>query len=98
MSSFAPDVCVYNYSIIKTLSIVCSISLGDLMGPVVKNLHNLLRMPTGCGEQTMSSFSPDIFVYNYLQTTNQLTQEIKEKATMYMQKGVYDLFFSKLAC
>ena len=61
------------------------------MGPVVKNLHSLLRLPTGCGEQTMSSFAPDVFVYNYLQNTNQLTQDIKEKATMYMQKGEHVL-------
>lgn len=61
---------------------------GDLMGPVVKNLHNLLRLPTGCGEQTMASFAPDVFVYNYLQNTNQLTTDVKEKAINYMQKGI----------
>ena len=58
------------------------------MGPVAKNLDNLLRLPTGCGEQTMTSFAPDVFVYNYLENTNQLTTEVKEKALMYMQKGI----------
>ena len=75
------------YNALQTLLTVYV--LGDLMGPVVKNLHNLLRMPTGCGEQTMSSFAPDVFVYNYLQSTNQLKQVIKEKAVMYMQKGAH---------
>ena len=65
-------------------------SPGDLMGPVVKNLENLLRLPTGCGEQTMSSFAPDVFVSNYLENTNQLTTEIKDKAVMYMQKGTIE--------
>lgn len=58
------------------------------MGPTLKNLKGLLRMPTGCGEQTMTSLAPDVFVYNYLQKTNQLTPEIADQALQYMYKGI----------
>ncbi|KAL4237870.1 hypothetical protein ACF0H5_002580 [Mactra antiquata] len=61
--------------------------IGDTMGPTVKNLKGLLRMPTGCGEQTMISLAPDVFVYNYLKATNKLTPEIADMALQYMYKG-----------
>ncbi|KAL3876288.1 hypothetical protein ACJMK2_034153 [Sinanodonta woodiana] len=62
-------------------------AMGDVMGPTLQNLDNLLQLPTGCGEQTMTSFAPDVFVTNYLNTTGQLTEDIREKALMYMQRG-----------
>ncbi|KAL4237869.1 hypothetical protein ACF0H5_002579 [Mactra antiquata] len=61
--------------------------IGDTMGPTLKNLKGLLRMPTGCGEQTMTSLAPDVFVYNYLKATNRLTPEIADMALQYMYKG-----------
>ena len=60
---------------------------GDIMGPTIQNLKSLLRLPTGCGEQTMTSFAPDVFVYNYLKSSNQLTKEIADTAIDYMQRG-----------
>ena len=57
------------------------------MGPTVNGLDKLLRMPTGCGEQTMLGLAPDVFVTNYLAATNQLTTEIESKALTYMEKG-----------
>ncbi|XP_053374571.1 CD109 antigen-like isoform X1 [Mercenaria mercenaria] len=62
-------------------------AIGDTMGPAIKNLKSLLRMPTGCGEQTMTSFAPDVFVYNYLRNTNKLTKDIADMALGYMYKG-----------
>ena len=62
---------------------------GDLMGPTVNGLDKLLRMPTGCGEQTMIGLAPDVFVTNYLQATNQLTGEIEEKAINFIEKGTH---------
>lgn len=58
------------------------------MGPTVNNLDKLLRMPTGCGEQTMIGFAPDVFVTNYLTATNQLTGDIEEKAINFLEKGM----------
>ena len=57
------------------------------MGPTVNGLDKLLRMPTGCGEQTMIGFAPDVFITNYLKATNQLSSDIEEKALNYMEKG-----------
>ncbi|XP_053374577.1 CD109 antigen-like isoform X2 [Mercenaria mercenaria] len=62
-------------------------AIGDTMGPTIKNLKSLLRLPTGCGEQTMTSLAPDVFVYNYLRKTNKLTQDIADMALEYMYKG-----------
>ena len=62
-------------------------SLGDIMGPTLKNLKSLLRLPTGCGEQTMTSLAPDVFVYKYLNTSGQLTPDVAEMALHYIQQG-----------
>ena len=69
------------------------------MGPTLKNLHDLLSMPYGCGEQNMANFAPNIYVLKYLSSTRQLTDEIKEKAINYLRTGnifnfqfVYALF------
>uniref|UniRef100_UPI0037E968C3 alpha-2-macroglobulin-like n=1 Tax=Semicossyphus pulcher TaxID=241346 RepID=UPI0037E968C3 len=61
--------------------------LGDLMGGALKNLNNLLRMPYGCGEQNMLRFAPNIFILDYLKSTNQLTKEILNKATHFLESG-----------
>ena len=62
------------------------------MGPAVNNLDQLLKMPYGCGEQTMLGFAPDVFVTNYLSATYQLSSDIKEKALGFMEKGMHLLF------
>ncbi|XP_071088381.1 CD109 antigen-like isoform X2 [Haliotis cracherodii] len=62
-------------------------AIGDVMGPTVSGLDSLLRMPTGCGEQTMLGLAPDVFVTNYLTATKQLTGDIEDKAIKYMESG-----------
>lgn len=57
------------------------------MGRAMKNLDKLLAMPYGCGEQNMVLFAPNIFILNYLQSTGQLTQEIQDKATRFLESG-----------
>ncbi|XP_028825881.1 alpha-2-macroglobulin-like protein 1 [Denticeps clupeoides] len=61
--------------------------LGDLMGRAMKNLGSLLAMPYGCGEQNMLLFAPNIFILKYLESTNQLTDEIKGRATRFLESG-----------
>ena len=61
---------------------------GDLMGPALAELDNLLRLPTGCGEQNMINFAPNIYVMQYLNSTRQLTEAIKKKAIEFLQIGV----------
>ncbi|XP_044155176.1 LOW QUALITY PROTEIN: alpha-2-macroglobulin-like [Bufo gargarizans] len=61
--------------------------IGDLMGTSMQNLGNLLQMPFGCGEQNMVLFTPNIYILDYLNGTNQLTPAIKAKALSYLTTG-----------
>uniref|UniRef100_A0A8B9C809 Alpha-2-macroglobulin n=1 Tax=Anser brachyrhynchus TaxID=132585 RepID=A0A8B9C809_9AVES len=61
--------------------------LGDIMGTAMQNLHQLLQMPFGCGEQNMVLFAPNIYVLDYLNKTGQLSEEIKSKAIGYLVSG-----------
>ncbi|XP_063999535.1 alpha-2-macroglobulin-like isoform X3 [Pogoniulus pusillus] len=61
--------------------------LGDIMGIAMQNLHQLLQMPFGCGEQNMVLFAPNIYVLDYLNKTGQLSEEVKSKAIGYLVSG-----------
>ncbi|NWV38179.1 OVOS protein, partial [Grantiella picta] len=61
--------------------------VGDIMGTAMQNLHQLLQMPFGCGEQNMVLFAPNIYVLDYLNKTGQLSEEIKSKAIGYLVSG-----------
>ncbi|KYN03797.1 hypothetical protein ALC62_05309 [Cyphomyrmex costatus] len=62
-------------------------AVGDILGPSIQNLANLIKMPFGCGEQNMLNFVPNIVVLNYLKNTNQLTQAVQSKALKYLDIG-----------
>lgn len=61
--------------------------IGDIMGPALQNLDQLLRLPFGCGEQNMVQFAPNIFILQYLNKTKQLNPEIKDKALKFLTTG-----------
>ncbi|KFQ69903.1 Ovostatin, partial [Phaethon lepturus] len=61
--------------------------VGDIMGTAMQNVHQLLQMPFGCGEQNMVLFAPNIYVLNYLNKTGQLSEEVKSKAIGYLVSG-----------
>ncbi|XP_022254709.1 CD109 antigen-like isoform X2 [Limulus polyphemus] len=61
--------------------------IGDLMGPHVNNLEELLHMPFGCGEQNMLKFVPNIVVIEYLTRAGRLTSAVERKAKEYMESG-----------
>uniref|UniRef100_A0A8C2WSX2 Alpha-macroglobulin receptor-binding domain-containing protein n=1 Tax=Cyclopterus lumpus TaxID=8103 RepID=A0A8C2WSX2_CYCLU len=61
--------------------------LGDILGRALKNLHGLLRMPYGCGEQNMALLAPNIYILQYLRNTQQLTSAINDKATKFLTGG-----------
>lgn len=52
-------------SIPESTSIEVS-AVGDLIGSIVGNLENLILLPSGCGEQTMVKFVPNLMVLRYL--------------------------------
>ncbi|NXY89281.1 OVOS protein, partial [Alcedo cyanopectus] len=61
--------------------------IGDILGTALRNMENLLHMPYGCGEQNMVLFTPIIYVLDYLNNTEQLTEEIRVKGTGYLSRG-----------
>ena len=66
--------------------------LGNLLGPIINTtiqggLESFIRMPGGCGEQTMRSFSPNVYVFEYLMNTNQVTGTMEANAYRFIQAG-----------
>ncbi|XP_017152340.1 CD109 antigen isoform X1 [Drosophila miranda] len=61
--------------------------MGDLLGPTLQNLDNLVRMPYGCGEQNMVNFVPNILVLKYLEVTNRKMPSIEAKARKFLEIG-----------
>lgn len=53
----------------------------------VEGMENILRMPTGCFEQTSSALYPNILVLEYLENNNLSNNEVKEKAMKYISSG-----------
>ncbi|KAK1341410.1 LOW QUALITY PROTEIN: hypothetical protein QTO34_017816 [Cnephaeus nilssonii] len=49
--------------------------VGDVLGLAMQNLENLLQMPSGGGEQNIALLASDTYVLDYLQSTQQLTEE-----------------------
>ncbi|XP_056329897.1 alpha-2-macroglobulin-like protein 1 [Danio aesculapii] len=61
--------------------------LGDLMGRALRNIGDLLAMPYGCGEQNMLQFAPNIYILQYLESSGQLTPEIRARAITFLESG-----------
>ena len=57
------------------------------MGTSISNINSLLRLPTGCGEQTMAGMAPDIMIANYLQSKGMFSGSIKDTLIRYMETG-----------
>ncbi|XP_069506674.1 alpha-2-macroglobulin-like protein 1 isoform X2 [Ambystoma mexicanum] len=62
--------------------------VGDTMGLALKNMDNLVVMPTGCGEQTMVHLAPLISLRRYLEETRQMTEFMQQKSDDIIQKGI----------
>lgn len=62
-------------------------AVGDILGPTIKNIDQLVRMPFGCGEQNMINFVPNILVLQYLEAIKIDMPSIVEKAKNYMETG-----------
>jgi CD109 antigen len=62
-------------------------AVGDVMGPTLDGLANLIQMPCGCGEQTMIGLAPNIYVLNYLRAVGKSTPAIESTALMYISAG-----------
>lgn len=57
------------------------------MAPALDNVGNLVRLPTGCGEQNMVGLVPNIYLLNYLNGVGKKVPEVERKAINYMNIG-----------
>jgi uncharacterized protein YfaS (alpha-2-macroglobulin family) len=73
-------------AVADTVRCTASVS-GCLLGNLVNRVSALLRMPTGCGEQTMIALFPNIVALRYLEATKQDTKELRLKALEVIQGG-----------
>lgn len=62
-------------------------AIGDLLGGTMQNLQTLIRLPTGCGEQNMLKFVPNIVILGYLNAANSLQSDIEAKAKKFLNSG-----------
>jgi uncharacterized protein YfaS (alpha-2-macroglobulin family) len=58
-----------------------------MFSQVVDGLDAILRMPSGCFEQTSSTTYPNVLVLDYLKATNQAAPEVQLKAEQYINLG-----------
>ena len=62
-------------------------AVGDILGPSVNNLRDLLKMPHGCGEQNMLDLVPNIVILDYLKTSKRLTPQLEAQAQKNIEHG-----------
>ncbi|XP_064470896.1 A.superbus venom factor 1-like [Ornithodoros turicata] len=70
----------------------CELSvIGDKLGQAleiaISDPAHLVRIPTGCGEQTMIYLAPTLYTYGYLKASNKITGKSEDKALDAMRKG-----------
>ncbi|MEI6502331.1 MAG: alpha-2-macroglobulin family protein, partial [Armatimonadota bacterium] len=58
-----------------------------IFSQAVEGLDSILRMPSGCFEQTSSSTYPNVLVLDYMKTTGRISSEIQMKAEGYINNG-----------
>lgn len=58
-----------------------------MLGSTISNLGSLVRVPTGCGEQNMIYFVPNIVVLQYMRSIDRLEPELEKRALENMRSG-----------
>ncbi|XP_056385112.1 alpha-2-macroglobulin-like protein 1 isoform X2 [Hyla sarda] len=61
--------------------------VGDLMGSALEGIEQLLQRPSGCGEQNMVRFVPNIYLLDYLASVNLLSEEVRKEGIGYILHG-----------
>jgi len=68
-----------------------------VLSQVLAGLDGMLRMPSGCFEQTSSVTYPNVLVLDYLQATRQLTPELQMTAEGFINNGYQRLLSFEVA-
>ena len=53
----------------------------------IEGLQEFLRLPYGCGEQTMLRMAPNVYITEYLRVADKLTEDIRKKSKSLMESG-----------
>ncbi|CAH8431554.1 unnamed protein product [Schistosoma guineensis] len=66
----------------------------EVLGPALVNLDNLIRLPTGCGEQNMILVAPNVYILDYLKSIpntgfNDNKEKYIQSAQSYIVSGYY---------
>lgn len=62
-------------------------SIPGLFSQVVEGLDKILRMPSGCFEQTSATTYPNVLVLDYMRRVDKITPELEMKAETYINNG-----------
>lgn len=62
---------------------------GDILSLSANFLENMIQLPTGCAEQTISRMAVIPPVLDYLNSTSQLKKELLERAKNFLTEGYY---------
>ena len=70
---------------------------------VILGLEALMRIPTGCGEQTIIHMAPTVSAMRYLNETQQMTPDIMQKGEALIRQGRFKIIccavpFYRLQC
>ncbi|MHA2120622.1 MAG: MG2 domain-containing protein, partial [Promethearchaeota archaeon] len=64
----------------------------DLMDISIDSWQSLIGYPYGCIEQTISRVLPTALIYNYLNTTGELTTELDQEMTLMILEGINRIY------
>ena len=79
--------CTFPSSAYMDTTSVSATVAGDVFGKALTNLDKLIKMPSGCGEQTMLGLAPDIAIYDYLSASEKLTGALQGTLQNYIRAG-----------
>jgi len=61
--------------------------MDDVVKTLLNGVDTLLKIPTGCGEQTMISLAPTVYSMMYLKQTQQITEYSEVIGNKYIRDG-----------
>ncbi|XP_067624065.1 thioester-containing protein 1 allele R1 isoform X2 [Eurosta solidaginis] len=68
-------------------------AVGDVVGSLLGNIEHLITLPTGCGEQAMVHFMPNLLVLSYLERLRQLTSATESRIKGNLEVGYQHLLY-----
>lgn len=89
-TSVAKELTIPENAIANASKILVKFYPGPL-SQVVEGLDSILRMPSGCFEQTSATTYPNVLVLDYMKTTKKITPEIQAKAEGFISLGYQKL-------